>query len=67
MKLNSTAVDDGFSGSLRAGEKRSQKRTTTFNGQADSVTLVAYRAANQMARVGAFKHCRSNQRAGACR
>jgi len=41
--------------------------TTTFNGQADSVTLVAYRAVNQTARFVATWHCRSNQRAGACR
>jgi len=38
--------------------------TTTFNGQADSVTLVANRTANQTARLEANKHCQSNQHVG---
>jgi hypothetical protein len=38
--------------------------TTTFKDQADSVTLVAICAVNQMARYGATRHCLSNQRAG---
>jgi len=41
--------------------------TTTFNGQADSVTLVADGAANQMSRTVASLFYQSNQRAGACR
>jgi len=60
-------VDDRFPGSLLIDEEKNQKITTKFNGQADSVTLVAFRAVNQMARLGAFEHCQCNQRAGACR
>jgi len=60
-------VDDRFPGSLLIDEEKNQKITTKFNGQADSVTLVAFRAVNQMARFAAFRHCQSNQRAGACR
>ena len=39
-------------------------RTTTFSGQAVSVTLVANRAVNQMARWDAARHRQSNHRAG---
>jgi len=38
-------VDDRFPGSLMTDEEKNQKITTKFNGQADSVTLVATRAA----------------------
>ena len=38
-------VDDRFPGSLLIDEEKNQKITTKFNGQADSVTLVAIRAA----------------------
>jgi len=38
-------VDDKFPGSLLIDEEKNQKITTKFNGQADSVTLVATRPA----------------------
>jgi len=41
--------------------------TTTFNGQAATVTLIAIRAVNQTARFVASWLCQCNQRAGACR
>jgi len=41
--------------------------TTTFNGQAATVTLIAIRAVNQATRYGGSKHCHCNQRTGACR
>jgi len=41
-----------------------ERPTTTFNGQADSVTLVADRVVNHMTRIVASKFYRSNQRAG---
>jgi hypothetical protein len=39
-------------------------RTTTFNGQANTVTLVASRTANQKVRIVASWLCQSNHRAG---
>ena len=44
--------------------KRRKRPTTTFNGQANSVTLVANLAVNQMARLVAVRHCQGNQRTG---
>jgi len=38
--------------------------TTTFNGQADTVTLVANQASNQSARIGATWLYQGNHRAG---
>ncbi len=38
--------------------------TTTFRGKTASVTLAAFRAANQMVRLTSTRHCHGNQRAG---